>query len=164
MPTFLRIGIKEERWFPDDSPWLGRGDVPADAMRDLGTKGNTLSVFEIAEDVDIQRVIAAWWAVGDHNDKPVDVGFALFDIDRVRRLGVKLSRTEGRTADPEVDRWHMNIEELTAARLADLAAVIADGDTNVVLGKDLAAALKKGLDERRFDRERINRKLVERLS
>jgi hypothetical protein len=161
--SFLRVGIREERWFPDDSPWLQPGEVPADALRDLQTNGNALSVFEITDGVEPQYIVAAWWAVGPNNDKPGDVGFIVFDADTVRQR-FRVVKTDGLTADRAIDRLHVDIAELTAVRLAELAGVVAAGTSDVLLGSDLTAILKRSLEQRRFERERMNRKLLARLT
>lgn len=123
-----------------------------------------MSVFEVDDDeIDARYVVAAWWAAGDHNDRPADVGFATFDIDSVQRLGLKVARTAGRTAAHDVDVLHVNIEELSAVRLAELAAIIAQGATDVVLRRELATLIERSLGDRRFDLERVNPKLLERF-
>lgn len=163
--VFVRVNIREERWFRDGTPWVPEGEVSADALRDLQTTGGALSVFRISAAVDARRIVAAWFAVGPSRDKPTDIGFLTFEGDAVvatLRLPIE-SRAEGATADPAVDALHHDIRELTAIRLAQLAAIMAQGETDVILRKELSEILAAGLRAGTLQRDRINGRLLAAL-
>jgi len=123
MSLILRI-IRKSRWYfkPD---WLPNGDIQADALADLVTKNNELSVWEIRKDrSNLNRIIAALAAKRDFLS---NFDYVLFDKKILQENGLKFRTTKGVSLDEEAnDLWHLNLYELSASKIANLALAIAD--------------------------------------
>lgn len=136
------------------------GETQADAVDDLRTKGNALSVFEVDDPANVERIVVAF-ASGRMN--PDHIGFAVFDGDAVGRLGIQIQKTPGSTADAAVNALHHDLQQLTASQLAGLANIVAGGTTDQILRKRLTELLKDGLAAGRLDQDKVNPKLLSQL-
>jgi hypothetical protein len=60
MPFFLRT-IRKARWYNVEGvSWLEKGDIQADPLADLNTKGNELSVWLVENDrSNLEQVVTA---------------------------------------------------------------------------------------------------------
>src|SRR5438874_12791164 len=109
--------IRKARWLTGpDVPWLSPGDVPADALLDLRTEANALSVCQVEADLsNLERVVAALAA---SRDTLANADFVLFDVRILTSLAIGSEATCGATPDEEANaRWHLDLVELTAARI-----------------------------------------------
>ncbi len=93
--------VRESRWYTAgdaaEFAWLPASDAQADALDDLRTKSNALSVFVINEDrSNLERVATAFAASGD---ELTNIDYAIFDDDVLHRLGVPPRPEPGRTPD-----------------------------------------------------------------
>ena len=142
MPYVLRI-ISKSRWYedPGDFPWLVQGDVQADALSDLRTKGNILSVWRIDDaKSNLEDVIAALAAMRDELDK---LDYALIDVETVEKIGINLKSTPGDSLDPEVNKWHIDMVTLSGTNLLSLAHAIHEPRVEKarVLAKEIKSLL-----------------------
>jgi len=161
VPQLLRADIRPDRWFihPEVS-WLAPGEVQADALRDLRTMDNTLSVFEVDDLANVERIAIA---VASGRMKPDVMGYAVFDANAVTAGGFKLRRVHGKTADSVVNALHYDIPFLTGGRLNQLAGVMAQGKVDQILPKRVKELLRDGLAAGHLDREEVNQKLLSQL-
>src|SRR5438045_1847252 len=122
MPFLLRK-LTKQKWQPEYAiGWLLEGDLQADALNDLATQNNELSVFHIDDDKsNLNRVVAALAAKRDSLDK---LDYALVASQIADDAGFKTRMIKGDTADEAVNQWHRDITELSVANLANLAVVI----------------------------------------
>jgi len=105
-------------------PWLSVGALQADALGDLKTTGNELSVFAIDDTANADRVASALAAEGEH----VSVfDYVLFDESIISQLAMTLVLSPGRTPDSSVNQNHRDLTQLTAAGLLDLAMALSKG-------------------------------------
>ena len=136
------------------------GQTQADALDDLRTKGNALSVFEVNDPASVERIVVAFAST---RMNPDHIGFAVFDGNAVAGLGIQLQKTPGNTADAAVNALHYDLQQLTANQLAALANVVAEGTTDLILKKRLTELLKDELATGRLDRNEVDPKLLAQL-
>lgn len=123
MALILRI-IRKSRWYLKPS-WLAEGEIQADALGDLVTKNNKLSVWHIYDDrSNLDRIIAVLAA---KRDVLSNFDFVLFDQNILKESNIRFGKTKGISFDEEAnDLWHLDLSELSASRLMNLAAAIAN--------------------------------------
>jgi hypothetical protein len=154
VPRFVRVDILESRWYTADLPWLGQGAVPASALIDLRAKDNTLSLFEVSEHIDPERIVVAV-AVGKQSAD--DIGYAIFDGDPAAS-GIQITKVPGTTPDMAVNALHRDLQQLTAQNIADLAALIGSGETRTMLRGRLLALVDAGAAAGHLDRAKLKQK------
>ena len=155
MPLVFRK-IKKSKWYKNDAVrWLGPDDLQADAIGDLKTRGNCLSVYflEKGDDGSLERLVTGLAA----NRKDIEeFDYALFPDTAVSDLAIKVTSEEGDTPDSLVNSWHRNLVQLSAQKLFDLANVIRLTSTKQrVLGKRIRAMLIDGLVANQIARDKI---------
>jgi hypothetical protein len=104
-----------------EEPWLAANDLRADALKDLVTQENKLSVYRVTEVVPVQRILAA---LGSARDNLVKIDFILFDFDVLKGLAIAYEEVLGTTLDSEVNACHIDLIELTGKKIADFGAKI----------------------------------------
>lgn len=137
MPLLLRK-IRKARWYQNEGAhWLPAGEVQADALGDLTTKNNELSVWYVNDNrSNLEQVVTALATAVDHIS---NLDYALFDHQLVHDINIRVSETRGSTPDETANTtWHRNLIELSANKLSNLASGI------------LARAEKKRVEERRI--------------
>lgn len=123
MPLFLRK-IRKAKWYSHiDLEWLVEGEIQADALGDLATKNNTLSVWNIEDDKsNLEEVITA---LATRFDSPSNLDFALIDKKYVVDMGLKVIPSKGDTYFLKAnEHWHFHLTELTAQSILNLANII----------------------------------------
>ena len=122
MPLILRT-LRKNKFVHELQPaWILQDEIQADALKDLETTDNDLSVWLIEEDLsNLDRVLAALAA---NRDQLANIDFALISLDVLTELGLLFQATPGVTADKEVSLLHRDLIRLTANRLASLAQAI----------------------------------------
>lgn len=60
MPKFLRQ-VNQNNWYVENiKPWLAKGDIPADSLKDVQTTKNELSLWLVYDDLsNLERLAAA---------------------------------------------------------------------------------------------------------
>ena len=118
MAFILRKLDRRAAFHPVD--WIQQGDVSADALSNLRTTGNALSVWQIDENqTNLQRVVAALAAGRMKLDK---IDYALIDRRSLDPLGVRLIKEAGGSCDRDANSlWHQDITELSGSKLLELA-------------------------------------------
>ena len=143
MALIMRI-IRKSRWYLKPN-WLSQGDVQADALGDLITKNNELSVWHIYDDrSNLDRIIAA---LASKRDVLSNFDFALFDQNIIQETGIKFQRTKGISLDVEAnDLWHLDLYELSASDIVKLATAIANnGDLKRVSEREVKSILTSAI-------------------
>ncbi len=161
MARFLRQ-VSQRRWYKyPDLDWLPAGELQGDALCDLRTTDNALSVFELKTEADKERVAIALAATRDGLDV---FDYAVFDGSGLASLGIIADQTEGETPDIDVNKLHYDLRNLTVTRLASLAQVLSRGEFARIPVKDVKSKLKEALNAGTLDSARFNGKLLPRLS
>jgi hypothetical protein len=104
-----------------DEPWLGANDLRADALRDLTTEGNKLSIWKITEELPLPRILAALAA---KRENLVKLEFILFDFAVLGELGIAHEQVNGDTHDSVVNGCHIDLIQLTARKVSEFGARI----------------------------------------
>lgn len=152
MATCLRKIERKREWEDprNEEPWLKMDDLRADALRDLETDSNSLSVYEISDEVPVQRIIAALAAT---RDRLVKVDFILFDSTILNDLNIAHEKVPGNTPDAAVNSCHVDLVQLTAHKLSEFGARIrAGGGATRRLPKEVGRLLKESIDQGFIDR------------
>ncbi len=160
---FLRMINNKLHWreFPDATvPWLKQGEVMSDALADLKTKGNALSVYEVGEDADEGRITVALAASRDRVD---NIDYAIFDA-QFAELGIDVVRSEGMTPDAGVNEAHRDLQHLTVRHVVGLAEAISNtGKFKRTQGKDVKTGILEAVSTGILDKGKMRSKLRETL-
>lgn len=163
MPLVLRK-IRKAKWYKNDRvPWLTEGELQADALDDLRTMGNKLSIYLIDDDrANLEQVATA---LATANTEYIsDFEYALINYEVVERLNIKIENTEGATPDPLVNSYHRDLAELTASKIMALATVVqAESERKVFLKKNVVKMVLDALASQQLNRERIKPELLKKL-
>ncbi len=126
--TLILRRVTKPRWLKDDENllWLARDEPQADALKDLGTRGNKLSVWLVADDkTNLNDVVVALISTGglvSHFD------YVLVEYNVLEKLGVRIENAEGETPYEQANKWHTNLSELSAVKLLQLAREVQSGN------------------------------------
>ena len=124
MPLLLRQ-IRKSKWYKtSDVDWLREGELQADALGDISTSSNSLSVWEITEPESNLDVVIAALAAG--RDAVSNFDFALFTQRRVLESDITIKNSSGKTCDEQVNQFHRELTELSSGKLFALAKIIQD--------------------------------------
>jgi hypothetical protein len=114
--------IKKRNWDHVELPWLPAGEIQADPIGDLRTKGNRLSVWHIEEDEsNLSTVLVGLVANRAKIDK---LEYGLFSEDLVAQVGLKMEETPGELQMQEANPWHRDLVELSGSSLVRLATAL----------------------------------------
>jgi hypothetical protein len=158
VPLLLRK-IRKERWRTlDNAAWVPRGDIPGDPLGDLVTQNNRLSIWVVdAGPGNLDRVLCA---LAGNCDKLSHVDYLLFDEGVLGELQLKMETKPGDTPDTEANaRWHREIIELSAGKLASLARRMYVLQRFRLHWKDVSRLLKEAVETNRLDSAKLKKKL-----
>jgi hypothetical protein len=158
MPLFLR-NVRENRWHKSEAgPWLQQADVPADALGDLRTKDNRLSVWEVADDrSNLERIVRA---LAVSSDKIADTGYVIFDSSPLEAAEIEIAVESGSTPDAGANPWHRDLINLSGNKLVRLAKLMLEtGESGTVLKKRLTQLVEDGIVQRELP-EKCRSKIV----
>ena len=118
--------VRQPRWHKNpELDWLPDGDLQADALGELQTGGNALSVYRVENETGRERVIVALAA---NRDNLANLDYAIFDDAGLASIGVAINQPDGQTPDLGVNRLHYDLANLTAGRLVQLVPRPAETD------------------------------------
>lgn len=163
MPLLLRK-IRSTRWFGrEEHAWLPDGEFQADALGDLNTEGNKLSVWEVEDDRSNFDDVVAGFAAARENLTNLD--YALFDQRLLSDLNIKVVQTTGGTPSSSANTVHRELVELSATKRVDLAKAIQT--TGVLdrleiddIGNLICQAVKSGQITREMLKEKLRAKVM----
>ena len=160
MARFLRA-IRQRRWFTyPDILWLSQGELQSDALLDLRTVGNAISIYEVRDDTDELRVATALAANRDNVDV---IDYAVFEDIHFTALDLELAQPEGETPDVIVNTLHHDLRNLPARQLVGLAEIISSGVHTRIPRKTVSSLLTEAIEAERLDRGRIKLSLLSKL-
>ena len=161
MPRFLRV-TRQSRWIndADDDKWLLSGEIKADALRDLQTDKNALSIYRADDESAVNKICLAIAATLQNFD---NVDYAIFDAAELPPIGIEPTQTAGGTPYPEVNSLHYDLTMLTVEKVSRLAQVIAAGVHNRIPKKSIEISLRSELRSDSLDRNGIDSRLLRRL-
>ncbi|MEH2154888.1 hypothetical protein [Nostoc sp.] len=146
--SFLLRKVRKNKWYKTETiAWLLPGEFQSDPLGDLATTGNKLSVYRVEDDCsNLERVVAALAA---NCDKIANFDYVLFQETILKDIKIKSEQTKGETPDETVNNCHLDLIELSAFRLVDLAKQVLDrGEVKRFLVREvtnfLADSIQKG--------------------
>ena len=157
MSLVIRKVEKRALWDRRNSEprYLENDDLAADALSDLRTQENSLSVYfvEPGDAAMLERLIAALAAGRQQLDK---VDYIAFDPNLLDELGIKVVDTRGGLPDDQANQWHRDLIELSAKKIADLGhALKKHGDCNRIRPEDVKRLIQHGVDSKQIDYSRL---------
>lgn len=162
MPFVLRK-IRKAKWYKSsDVPWLLDSDLQADALGDLVTKGNRLSVYLIDDDqANLPQVVAALAASGQYVS---DFEYALFDFAALLEFDIEVERAEGNTPDDLVNDWHRELVRLSVQKITALATLIQGrAERRRFLSKQVFKLISQGIAAGNIDRTKLKPSLTNQI-
>ena len=150
---------RQARWliYPDLT-WLEDGEVQADALLDLKSVGNKLSVYKVDHEEDAERIVVALAA---NRDNLAVMDYALFEEVSLITANISIVKQAGETPDDEVNTLHYNLSDLTVHRLAKLAEVVSAGQHTRIPRKEMRTKLCRALDAGVLNRGKVKHWLLE---
>jgi hypothetical protein len=161
MPEFLRV-VQKARWYlkPEWDGWR-QGDLQGDALNDLQTKGNALSVYSVGEGAEIGRIIAALAANRDHLSH---LDYVVFDGTSLASSNILVLQTDGQTPDREVNNVHHDVVNLTVSRLLQVAQIVSGCERVRITKSQMKARLKQAMENQWLDSDKVNGDVLRKLS
>jgi hypothetical protein len=159
MTLFLRA-IRQGRWH--EQAWLTGDDTPASTLLDLEARGNILSVFEITDFCDVDRIAIA---IAAGRDYPGNFDYAFFEDAALATIGIDAVDTPGATPDPVVNQVHRDLKDLTTGKIGSLATVIYKSkSTDRIQLPDVLDGILKAIRSGTWDTNHVSDKLKRRLA
>jgi hypothetical protein len=147
--------IKRGRWL---EPPAGRpGSAPADALLDLRTRENKLSLWLI--DDDESNLVEVVGSIALTREAVSHVDYVTFGFDVVEKIGLDLREAEGDTPVPAANSWHRDAVELSAKDVAELADELFPLSRARVTQREVTSLVETLLAEQRVDVARLNPKI-----
>lgn len=157
MAQYLRV-IRQSRWLQQS--WVNAGDLQADALRDIQTEGNRLSVYRVNASGEIDRIVVALAA---NRGSLGNIDYAIIDDSSFPAIGITLQQQPGATHDSVVNALHYDLTRLTVSKLTQFAQLIASGPLRRTLKKDLQGKLQNAVNSGRLDRDKLQEGLRAKL-
>lgn len=144
--TFFLRKVRRAKWYREDPKGQATRDkLQADALGDLRTQENLLSLFIVDDDLGNLERIAAALAANSVN--PGNLDYVLLERQAVDNLGYTEISNPGETPDQEVNDAHVDLVIPNAQMLVDLAFVFWNqGDTNRIQRKRVQQMIRDGIE------------------
>ena len=140
--------------------WLDTGSVCADALKNFKTSENRLSVFSLAQEDLLPRIVCA--IVASPNTKNVpDTDYVIFDRSIIAELGISTEDTSGETLDDEVNSLHIDLTRLSGLKLVQFAEKLQEhGKIGRITKKELAKVLNTQIQAGTFVESELSEDLL----
>lgn len=159
MALLLRV-VSKPKWAAP--VWMASGDVPADALTDLRSDGNELSVWGV--EPDRSNLNVALVAVASNRKRLEKLDYTLVDEAILPTIPIKCVPSEGGTPHPAANATlHRDLVELAARKVADLAQKMMPLERVRIPEKQVAVLLRDALRSGAIDRARIEPNLLNEL-
>lgn len=147
---FLRK-IRKARWFNSGLVWIGEGDMPGDALSDLSTTDNQLSVWWIDEEKKVLDQVLAALALNCNYISNID--YVLIRDDHIE--AIKKLQTPGDTPDNFVNELHYSLYEITANKILSIAKAINTSEIKRANENYIKSILQVAITKKEIDRTKI---------
>ena len=156
MASFLRI-IRQARWLKHpDLDWMAPSEIQGDALGDLQTRENKLSVYRVESENAAERVAIALAA---NRDNLANFDYAVIDDVKLLSTDIKISRQIGETPDHEVNQLHYDLFDLTIGRLVQFAFIVSAAERSRIPRKDVKTKLRQAIHAGVLDKSKLSPKL-----
>ena len=162
MSFVLRKLDRRAAFYPVD--WVQRGEVAADALCNLRTQGNALSVWLIDDNcTNLERIIAAVAAGRMKLDK---LDYALIDPRTLDQLRIRITQEKGTSCDDDANTlWHQDLQNLSGAQLVELAVLMqTQAEFRRVHKKEVGQLIVASIRDGFIDPSRLDDKLQKDLA
>jgi len=121
--------------------------IQADAMTDLRTENNALSVWRIDDDrVNLEQIIVAL-ALAPNVSQPTHIDCALFDEQFLASDEFKFEQVPGNTRCVAANNYHSHLTELSVQKLSKVAKIIkAKAERKRYSKKETIAFVSQAID------------------
>src|SRR5687768_6860290 len=111
---FLRKLGAKQRFVKED--WFGDNDVKGDALKDVSTDNNAISVYRVEsrDDPMIGRVV---FALTLTRDSVADMDIVLLDEEVIRNCGIDAQKNSGSTPVLDVNEAHYDLGRFSGIKL-----------------------------------------------
>jgi len=150
VPLLLRK-IRKSKWYKNESvPWLQEDQIQADALGDLVTSSNSLSVWLVNDDQsNLEQVVVALASTCDFVS---NIDYALFKVELLSGIGIEIEPNEGLTPYSEANHWHRDLTRITARKLIKLAELIyTDAQRMRIPEKKVLGLIKDAVKNKQID-------------
>ena len=154
--------VRKAKWYRHGGvPWLLPSELQADALGDVATQDNTLSVWYVDDAAtNLDHVLTA---IASTRSVPSNLDYVLLDESIITRLGIEVVANPAATPFPPGNGWHRNLVHLTRGKLLDLIAFIAQSPLPRRQSDDLKELLRQARDAGLLDQARVQPTLLEHL-
>ena len=154
--------IRKARWRDSPPAWLPAGSLQADALIDLNTKVNDLSIWQI--ETDGSNILDVATALICTQDDFSNIDYALIDSAFLPQLDIRIEPGPSPSAYMSACKWHFNLRQLSATKIISLAELIMrQAKIDRIPEKKVRGDFMHRLQQGQIDRDRLNPKLRERL-
>lgn len=160
MPQYLR-SIRHGRWAPPQWTGTRHNDLQAEALKDLSTVDNRLSVYRADSEQDIDRIVIALAATRDNLQ---NVDYAVFDDAEFQGIGIQIEPSFGVPPAGMVNKLHHDIFKLTARQVAALATIIASGRIERRARPDIRSGLRLAIKCGEVNKNEMKEQLLNALA
>ncbi len=159
MPFLLRV-VSKPKWMRPE--WMDPADVPADALADLKSGGNKLSVWRVEADRSNLHVVLT--AIASNRERLDKLDYTLIDEGVISAIPIALIEADGISPHTSANvTLHRDLAELTVARISKLAEKMMPLERFRLPEKEVRRLLSAGLDSGELDKERMDRTLLDQL-
>jgi hypothetical protein len=112
--------VQHSRWYDAQSSLSE--PLPADPLSDLGTSGNSLSVWQVlSNDSNLDDIVAGIAATLKY---VTNIDVVLVDEEAISHLGIRVEPSQGRTPLAHARGYHRDLVSLRAQNLLEIAEII----------------------------------------
>lgn len=159
MALLLRV-VSKPKWMRPE--WMDTADVPADALADLKSGGNRLSVWRVEADKSNLHVVLT--AVASNRERLDKLDYTLIDESLFSAINIAFVDADGVSAHTSANvALHRDLIQLTVARIAKLAEQMMPLERFRLSEKEVKRLLIAGLGSGELDQTKIDRRLLEQL-
>ena len=121
VPYYIRVLNSKRYWDTDEHskfPWLSNNELPSDALLNVKTQGNSLSIYILDDDGnDLDIILCAHASTRDHIN-PID--FAVIPDNILSEIGLETYDTQGQTLVSHVNDLHQDLVHISADKLVNM--------------------------------------------
>jgi hypothetical protein len=154
---FLLRAIRKAKWYREnpDLQWFIQDELQADALYDLKTENNTLSVWHIVDDHSNKEQIVT--ALAATRQYATQFDYFLIQEYFIHEINIKISEVVGDSPDRMINSWHRDLIELSAEKLMRLAKTIQlNAEIGRIPSPDIRRSLAQAMLAARLDSTKMH--------
>lgn len=156
MPRFLRV-VRQARWSRPSWTDGHSPDWQGDALNDISTMRNSLSVYQADSDEMLHQVVAGFAA---NRDNLANVDYAMIEGQLLDSMNLLVVSSDGETPHTGANRLHHNIVNLTADNILRLVQSISADDVKRVPARTVKTFIQRALADGQIDATRLKFSVV----